>query len=240
MTLPIIEVPKYELKLPVSEKKIHFRPFLVKEQKVLLQAMEMGDESQVAIVMEDLATACTFDKVDIHSLPYADVEYIILNIRKKSVSENVDLSYRCANNIDGEKCGNKILYQLNLDEVNVTIPEGKATQVMLTDEIGIKLKDLSYDDIKKARELNTAVEQGYSLIMSSIESVFDTQQVYTKNDFDEKELIEFLDNLGPEMLEKIEQSVSNIPVIEKIIKLKCNKCGNEEEITLRGLDDFLG
>jgi hypothetical protein len=247
MTLPIIETPKYDLTLPVSGKKIKYRPFLVKEQKVLLQAIEMGGEDQLANAIEDIAMACTFDQVKIHDLPFADVEYLILNIRKKSVGEIVELSYKCSQSImkkddNGNEyegaCNTKFTIPLNLNDVSVS-KEELPTQIMLSESVGITLKQITYDTIKVVRNEKNKVDIGYKLILSSIDKIFDADQVYSGNDFDAEELIEFIDSLNTEQFEKIQNAVSKIPVLEHNISITCPKCGHKEEVKLSGINDFL-
>lgn len=231
--LPTIDIPKHSILLPVSKKKIEFRPFLVKEQKVLLQAIELGDEEQLTAAIEDIASACTFGKVDILKLPLADVEYLILQLRAKSVGETVELVTACGS------CGKKGLpFNLILTDVFV---DGTATdnRIMITDDVGVLMRDISYGDIKIASDMKNELDRGYKVILSSIESVFDKMQVYTRTDFTDADLFEWLDGASNTAFEKIEEYVANIPQIKSEVILTCPECGERVHVKLEGLEDFL-
>ena len=228
--LPKIETPKHELTLPVSGKKISFRPFLVKEQKVLLQSIEMGDEEQTQNAIKDIAEACTYNKFDIDELAVADVEYLVINLRRKSIGETIEATYKCNN------CGTKFPVQIDLSNIEVTEFD-RDNRIMLTDDIGVVMKPITYRAIKKAIEQKSDVDKAYSTVLDSIEMVFDKDQTYT--DFTDVELFEFLESISTKAFEKIEKYIESQPTIYKKVDVKCPKCGEEQEIELKGLSDFL-
>jgi hypothetical protein len=231
--LPKIETPKLDLELPVTGKKIKFRPFLVKEQKVLLQALEMGDDEQLNNAIEDIARSCTFGEINIDELPLADVEFLILNLRAKSVGESVELSFKC------NECGVKNPVDLQLSTVTV-VKEQMDEKIMINDDVGVLMKIATYKDIKEASEEKMDIDKGYKLILASIDKVFDKNQIYSRNDFTEVDLYEFLESLPTEAFNKIEDYVGNQPQLKKDINIKCISCGAESEVKLEGLSDFLG
>lgn len=234
--LPKIETPRHKIKLPVSGLEVDFRPFLVKEQKVLLQAIEMGDDAQLNNAMDDIARACTFEKVDIDALPMADIEYLILNLRAKSVSESIELKHTCP------KCKKITPFTLSLASIEVanTKKTEEGTIKFSMDGVGVIMKPVSYGMIKEAALEPSDLDRGYKLIFSSIDKVFDAEQVYTKNDFSDDELFEFLESLPTEDFKKIENYVAEQPKLKKDITIKCSSCGHEHTSTLEGLSDFLG
>lgn len=246
MGLPKVETPKYDLTLPISGKTIKYRPFVVREQKILLQANEMStDPTQMSNAIVDILKSCTFDEVDILELPVADVEMLTLNIRGKSVGESIDLTYRCTEQVpdeetDGQKtCNTKLNIRLDIPDVTVDNPS-KENKIVFNSGIGVVLKELTYGEWMIINNANTdQAETGFNIILASIESVFDEDQIYGRNDFTVEELGDFLNNLTADDFEKIAEQAAKIPTIQKNIDIKCPSCGAEETIVLRGLDDFL-
>ena len=137
MALPKIDTPTYELKLPVSKKKVKFRPFLVKEQKNLLMAMESQDTSEVQLAIKDILNNCILtEKIDIDKLPIVDVEYLFIHLRAKSVGEIVESKYRCTNVVEGKECGGTMENKLNLLNIKVEMDEDISPEIKLDEKIG--------------------------------------------------------------------------------------------------------
>lgn len=233
--LPKIELPKHECTLPVSGIKVEYRPFVVKEQKVLLQAIEMGgNKKQISSAVEDVITSCTFGKINIKELPLSDVEFLVLILRSKSVGENIELTYTC------NECKVKTEFELSLSDVNVDNINPVDDKIILHEDIGLVMKPLSYGDIDVIMsESEDNIERGYSVIKASIKSVFDKDQVYSNTDFTQEELTQFLETLPKEYFEKVEEYVSKQPQLTSEKKIKCINCGHETNIKLNGLNDFL-
>lgn len=249
MALPKLKTPRFDLTLPVSGTKITARPFLIREQKILLQALEMGDLSQVNNAIFDILTTCTFDQVDINKLSLADVEWLVLQLRSKSVSEDVDLVYTCNNTVpninedgveDGvKKCNTKMKVRLNLNDVKVKHDKNHISKIMLGDEIGMILKDVSYGVYKEAMNKAGTLESNEMIRNDLVESIFDSDQVWQRSDFTDEELIEFIEGLYTKDYDKIENYMNTMPILEHSLTIKCRSCGHEETIVLSGLDDFL-
>lgn len=240
MSLPTRIMPKYDLTLPGSGKSIKYRPFIVKEQKVLLTAVEMDDSGQLNNAVRDIIESCTFGELDIDSLPIYDIEYLMLNIRKHSVGEVIELNYACNKEIDGKPCGGKMVSFLNITDVQVDFPEEHKYDLIMTDNMGMKLKDLNYklfNKIVKANDetINSTVET----IIECIESIYDIDGVYLTKDYTTEELTTWIDQLSLSDFEQIETFLNTMPSLKHTIKLKCPKCGNLHETELEGLDDFL-
>ena len=227
MPLPKIEVPKYVLKIPSTNKKVQFRPFLVKEEKVLMIAQESEDESQIESAIKDVISSCTFDKVNPNDLTTYDLEYIFLQLRSKSIGETATFNLKC------EECGEYTEVSIDLGKVNVSFPEDPPEEnIKLNDTIGMILKPVSVKNMGKAnhKDFNSMI----SLVIDAIYS----DNVYSANDVSKAELDEFIDNLAHSSLQKIQQFIENQPSLKHIVKFKCGSCGAENEVVLEGLSSF--
>ena len=256
--LPTFKAPKFTLKLPVSGKEFKARPFLIKEQKILLQAMEVGDADQVTNALDDIMESCTFGEVDIDSLPVPDVEYLMLHLRSKSVGEQIKLSYTCKNDVveGGEEdknvsgslpsikpitviCNTKLPVVISIDSIKVDINKDRKFKLFFGEDIGIQLRDIPYGEYKKLSQLPESVDKVMKMRNACIESVFDADTVWTKDQFTDEDLNEFVDGLYSNDYEQIEEFIQSMPVLKHDITLVCPKCKHKETITLSGLDDFL-
>lgn len=241
MALPKIDVPVYELDLPLSKKHIRFRPFLVKEQKNLLMAMESGDKQSIEQNVKQVLNNCTVTEgVDIEKLPVLDVEFYFLNLRARSVGEVVENKYRCDNKVDDKVCGNIMETSLNLLDIKVdNLVEGKDI-IQLTDDVSIKLKYPEFSILNKLSKLESVSDVAFKMIAESIEYIFDGEQFYYAKETTTEELIEFIENLNQTQFAKIEDFFANLPKIEKKIEMKCSRCGFEHKLDVEGLESFFG
>lgn len=234
MALPTINTPKYSLKLPSTGESISYRPFLVKEEKILLIAQETKDPKQMMSAMGDVIFACTFGKINTSEITSFDLEYIFLKLRAKSVGENADIKIQCTS------CEEYNPISINLDEITVTVPEKKDATIMLTDSIGVTLK---YIDAKKMEKITGLIETNQmavinELIINSIESIFDDSNVYPAADSTPAELTQFIESLSRQQMEKIEHFISNAPKLQHVCEFKCKKCEEQNSITLQGIQSF--
>ena len=241
MALPKIDVPVYELDLPLSKKHIRFRPFLVKEQKNLLMAMESGDKQSIEQNVKQVLNNCTVTEgIDIEKLPVLDVEFYFLNLRARSVGEVVENKYRCDNKVDDKVCGNIMETSLNLLEIKVeNLVDGKDV-IQLTDEISIKLKYPEFSILSKLSKLESVSDVAFKMIAESVEYIYDGEQFYYAKETTTEELIEFIENLNQVQFAKIEDFFANLPKIEKKIEMKCSRCGFEHKLDVEGLESFFG
>lgn len=240
MDLPKIPTPRFDITLPLSGMKITARPFFVGEQKIVLQAKEMGDKIQLNNAIDDVLKVCTFDKVELDDLEVADIEYLILQIRARSIDEVVKMSFQCTNIVDGEHgkeyCDHKMPCLVPIIDVTVE-PDSREKKIMISDNVGIMMRGLKYGDYKKAIEMEG--DSNDVILLASIESIFDEDEVFLREDMTDEELQEFLNNIYANDFRKIDDFVAQIPALEYTTQLKCKKCGTEESITFKGLDDFL-
>jgi hypothetical protein len=242
MALPKIDAPIYELTLPLSGKPIRYRPFLVKEQRNLLMAMESDDATVIEQNIRQVLTNCTITpNIDLDSLPLIDIEYFFLQLRARSVGEVVENKYKCNNELeDGQECSNIMDVNFNLLEIKVDKPEGISDTIKLNDTITVKLRYPQFSVVKRATQFDNMADLALELIAESIEYIHDGQQFYYAKESDPVELIEFVESLNTEQFSKVEEFFNNLPSLEKNIEMKCNKCGFEHKIKIEGLENFFG
>lgn len=241
MALPRIDTPIYDLELPLSKKKIRFRPFLVKEQKNLLMALEANDRESIESNIKQVLYNCTLtDNIEIDKLPVVDIEYYFLQLRARSVGEIVENRYRCDNIVDEKTCGNIMESQVNLLDFKVTDLIENDDIIELTDKITIKLKYPEFSVINKVSSLKTSTEVAFRMIAESIDYIYDGEQFYYARETSIEELIEFLESLNQQQFNKIENFFTNSPKIEKKIKITCSKCGFNHNLEVEGLENFFG
>jgi hypothetical protein len=240
MALPKIDAPVYELTLPLSKKQVRFRPFLVKEQRNLMMALESDDKETIEKNIRQVLTNCTItDGVDIDKLPILDVEFFFINLRARSVGEVVDNRYRCENLVNDKKCGNLMETEINLLDIKVNFPENVKDEIQLNDKLSIKLKYPEFSIISGAGE-SSATDLAFNMIINSIEHIYDGQQYYYAKESTKEELVEFIESLNTEQFAKIEEFFENLPTLNKTIEMDCSKCGFHHKIEVEGLESFFG
>ena len=241
MALPKIDTPIYELDLPLSKKHVRFRPFLVKEQKNLLMAMESGDSKSIEQNVKQVLNNCTVtENIDIEKLPVLDVEYYFLNLRARSVGEIVENKYRCDNQVDGSACGNIMETSLNLLDIKIEGVKENNDVIQLTDTISIKLKYPEFSVINKLSKLTDVSDIAFEMIADSVEYIFDGEQFYYAKETTTEEMVEFIEGLNQQQFAKIEDFFANLPKLEKKIEIKCSRCGFEHKLDVEGLESFFG
>lgn len=243
--LPKLDVPIYELHLPLLNKKIRYRPFLVKEEKLLLMAMESDDEKTVTDTIKQIVNNCCLDEVNIDSIPVVDLEYIFLNLRARSVGEIVELKYKCNNKVKKENseeektCGNVVNFDLNLLELKPEINESHTNKIQLSEKMGIVMKYPTFkvfDNMIVNEEAN--IQNIMNFIFDCVDYIYDEENIYYKKDIERKELEEFIDSLTRDQFLKVQQFFETLPKIKKKIDFVCNKCGYKENFDVEGLQNF--
>lgn len=241
MALPKIDVPTYEIELPVSKTKIKYRPFLVKEQRNLLMAMESSETTTIQQNIKDILYNCTLTEgVDIEKLPIIDVEYYFINLRAKSVGEVVETRYRCNNKVDGVECGNIMEKDIDLTQIKVQMNESVSSEIQLTPNISIKLKYPEFGIVKDSLKYENINDVTFNMIAQSIDYIYDGQQFYYAAESTLEELVEFVEGLNQEQFSKIENFFNNLPKLKEKLEIKCSKCGFEHSIEAEGLESFFG
>jgi len=239
MALPKIDTPTYELTLPLSQKKISFRPFLVKEQKNLMMAMEADDKETIERNIKQVLTNCTLTAdVVIDDLPVIDIEYYFINLRARSVGEMVENKYICTNTVNDKQCGNRMETSINLLDIVVDVDPNRKDEIQVTDKIIIKMRYPKFSIIEKLSKKESAVEIAFDIMVESIESIYDGEQYYYGAETSKEEMLQFLESLSQEQFSKLEDFFEDLPKLNKKIELKCSKCGFDHSMTVEGLENF--
>ena len=236
MALPKLNVPVYEAVLPSTEKVIKYRPFLVKEEKLLFTAQESGEEAVLPAVKQIIKN-CVQGELDIDNMPLFDIEYLFLRLRAKSVGEEVTLGLKpwgCPKN-NGELCEFTTEVSINLEEIKCVKDKKHTSKIMLSDKIGIMMK---YPDISQLNIEGSENEMGMKVINKCINMIFTEEETHERDSFTDKELDEFIDSLNTNQMEKIRNFFDTMPVLKHTVKYTCKTCNEEKETTVQGLQSF--
>lgn len=235
--LPIVlNTAKYEVELPISKKKVEYRPYLVKEEKQLMLAMESQDPTIIMKTVQDIIEACTFGNIKAKTLPTAELELLFLKLRSKSVGETSTVGYKC------KSCDHTNELSVNLDDVKIDLTKTKSNKVMITDSVGVLLKYPTTDEVTRVVGSNTKTEVNniFGLITACIDVIFDAENTYETKSLPKKDIEAFVESLNSMQFERIKEFFESIPRLTKEISFKCEKCGTEHDIVLEGLQNFFG
>ncbi len=238
MALPIVETPRFELTLPSTDMKVQYRPFLVKEEKILYMALESGDENQMQSATKDILTAVTFNKIDVETLPTFDVEYIFLQVRAKSVGEVAKFKIICPD--DSKTYGD---IEVDISKVEVQVDDAHSNDVVLDEKrkLGVMLK---YPNMKVLYDTQGIKALKYEdiikLIIGCVDYIYEGEKNYPTSESTQEELREFLENLSQDQFSKIRKFFESMPKLRHVTKVKNPKTGVESTVTFSGLQDFFG
>lgn len=235
--LPKIDAPTYTITLPVSKVELTFRPFLVKEQKILLMAMESQEEKTIQTNIKQILQNCAITDIDINLLPMVDVEFYYLNLRAKSVGEIVETRYKCENIVNDAPCDTELKASYNILEVDLKIPKNNEL-IPLTDKIGIKMKYPNFSVIDRLKDTDLITDIAFDLIIECIDYIYDGDTLFYAHETEKAELNEFLEGLTQEQFDKIDNFIDNLPSIEKQLEMKCPGCGFEHKVMIKDLNSF--
>ena len=241
MPLPKIATPSYELELPSTGKTIQYRPFLVKEEKLLVIALESEDTKQITNAIKAVIRACILTKgVKVESLPTFDIEYLFLNIRGKSVGEDIDVNLICPDDNETE-----VSVSVNLDDIKVQKPEGHSNQIKLDNNLMMELKYPSLNEfIKNNFDPNDTsknpMDQSFDLIGSCINKIYNQEEVWAAADCTKKEITDFLDSMNSSQFKEVEKFFETMPKLTHTIKVLNPKTKVESDVVLEGLASFFG
>ena len=233
MALPILETPMHSCVLPSSGERIDFRPFLVGEQKILMIAQESDDQNSQVREMIRLINACC-DNINAEQLPTVDLEYLFLQIRIKSVGETSDISMKC------DKCEAENEVTINLEAAEIKQEKKVSNIVKLTNDISIELQYATYEVMKglDIQVENTSTKEAFTLMQRCITSVIHGDQVFTKDDFTEKELEKFMDSMSLDMFEGVQEYLASVPSLSVTAEFKCKTCENQQATVIEGIGNF--
>jgi hypothetical protein len=231
MSLPKITYPQITLTIPSSKKKIKFRPFLVKEEKILLMAKLSEEESDILLAIKQVVNNCAIDEFDVNTISLFDLEYIFIQLRAASVNDTVQVSYK-----DNED--QKIYeFEIKLKEIKVNFPEKVDNKIKITDTSGILMKYPNSSLYEDKEFLESGDDSFFQLILRCVDKVYDENEVYEASAYTKHELEDYIENLDIKTFEKIQDFMINQPKLSYVIKYK-NSLGNDREIELTTLSDF--
>jgi len=235
MALPKLTTPTYELEIPSTDEKIKYRPFLVKEEKILMMAMESKKNADIVQAVKDIVSECTFNKIDISIMPMFDVEYIFLQIRSKSVGEVSKLKLLCPD--DGKTYAD---CEIDLNEVKVQVDEEHTNKIELDNGVGIIMKYPTIDSFRESGIQDITAANMLEVIGTCILQIYeeDGKKVFDPKDQTKKELTEFIEQLNSKQFKEVQKFFDTMPKLKHTIKIKNPKTKKESEIVLTGLNDF--
>ena len=238
MPLPKINTPTYDLTLPSTGKKIKYRPFLVREEKILIMAMESENMSEITNAIVQILSDCILTKdVKVESLATFDIEYLFLNVRAKSVGETVDVNITCPD--DGET---EVEMSIDIDTIKIQKTRGHKNIIKLDDELSMKLRYPSLEQFVEnnfeTAEGTSEVGQSLSMITSCVDMIYNSEESWEASDYSKKELDEFIEQLNTKQFKQIEKFFTTMPKLSHKIAVKNPKTGVESEVVLEGLASF--
>lgn len=238
--LPKLSYPTYDVKLPSSGKTVTIRPFLVKEEKLLLMALESEDENDIITTTKQIINNCIVaGDVDIDKLPFFDVDYLFIALRAKAVGESIDIKFTCNKvNESGKACGATFDAQIDISNVHLKKKEDVSMDIVLSSSLTAKMKYPSYRTMKVLTEEIDDMTRKIYLIAACIDMLVDGEQVHTTKDITKEELVEFVENLTQQQFRKMEYFIENMPSFYISTKAKCKKCGYEHTLEYTDFTSF--
>ena len=233
MALPKLQNPTYETELPSSGEKIKYRPFLIKEQKILMMAQESEDQKEIMDAMAQLINACTFSKIDANTAPLFDIEYLFLKIRGKSVGENVKVNVVCP---DDKKT--KVAVTINLKDIAIQVDANHSNELKISDDIKIIMKYPILSDITAA-ESASETNKIFNIMNQCVHEVHDGDTIYHRVDMSNSDLTEFIDSFTGAQFEMVTQFFETMPKLRHAVNVTNPKTKVKSEVLIEGLESFL-
>jgi len=237
MALPKLITPTYELEVPSTDEKLKYRPFLVKEEKILMIAMESKENTQIVNAVKEIVSECTFNKLDIGTMPMFDIEYIFLQIRAKSVGEVSKIKILCP---DDKKTYASV--EIDLTKIEVQVGDEHTNKIELTDDMGMILKYPTIDSFSEGGIQDINANNMIDMVGACVLQIYEEkgEKVYEAKDQTKKELAEFIENLDTKQFKKVQKFFDTMPKLKHEMTIKNPKTKKESKITLNGLNDFFG
>jgi len=235
MALPKLTTPTYELEVPSTDEKLKYRPFLVREEKILLIALESGKSEDIITAIKDIVTECTYGKIDLGKMPMFDVEYIFLNIRAKSVGEVSTLKLLCPD--DKETYVN---VDIDLSEIMVQVNKGHNPKIELTDEMGMIMTYPTIDSLSATGVTDITADNMLDVIGACVLQIYDKkgEEVFEAKDQTKKELSDFVESLNTKQFQEVQKFFDTMPKLKHTIEVENPKTKIKSKIVLQGLNDF--
>ena len=239
MPLPTIETPTYELKLPSSNKKIRYRPFLVKEEKILILALESKSQNEITNAVTDVLKKCILTRgIKVDDLPTFDIEYLFLNIRAKSIGEDIKLTVTCPD--DGET---KVPVTIYVDEIKVIKPKDHKIDIVLDDKMSLRMKYPSLNQFIESNfdtedESETIVDKTFRVVADCMDTIFNGEDAWEAKDYSAQERLDFVQQLNSQQYKKVENFFSTMPKLSHTIEVVNPNTKEKGSVVLEGLADF--
>jgi len=236
MALPKLDSPTYQLKVPSTGESVSYRPYLVKEEKLLMMAMESNDTNQMMNAVKNVIRSCTSDSVDVNALAMFDIEYIFTQLRAKSVGETSTIKVKC------QSCDASNEVDVNLEEVRVDVPDSSTQTIALTDNVGVTLRYPAVDVMVKvqADEKKSDVDKVFDLITACIDSIYSGDEIFDAKEQSPSELKEFIESLNTQQFNSIREFIESIPSASIDVSFTCVSCSEQNSFEVKGLGNFFG
>ena len=241
MPLPTIDTPTYELKLPSSNKKVKYRPFLVREEKILILALESKNQNEITNCVTDVLKKCILTRgIDVDSLPTFDIEYLFLNIRAKSIGEDIKMTVTCP---DDKKT--QVPVTVYVDEIKVIKPKDHNTDIVLDDKMTLRMKYPSLNQFVESNfdvedESETIVDKTFKVVADCMDTVYTEEDAWEAKDYSPDERIKFIEQLNSKQYKKVEKFFASMPKLSHTIEVINPNTKKKNSIVLEGLADFFG
>lgn len=236
MSLPKLNAPIYDLTIPSTGNPIRVRPILVREEKLLLMALQSNDDNDIIQTTKDVIKACIIDEdIDIEKLPFYDVDYLFIALRAKSVGNNVDIKFTCKNTVDEEICG--ATFPAKIDVSNVRVKKTPVDETIQIDKLKVKLRVPSYTDLRILDSFDD-IDKPTHIIATCIEYIMDGDKIHTRKDVSQQELVQFVENLTQEQYSKFLHFVDNFPSFVVESTATCTKCGFNHHLEYTDFQSF--
>jgi len=236
MALPVLETPTYELTLPSADVQVKFRPFLVKEEKILLQALESGENKEIVRVLKDIVNTCTFGQLDGGNMPTFDLEYVFLQIRAKSVGEIAKVNLLCP---DDKKTYAPV--EIDLTKVEVEVDDNHTNKIMIDEErnLGVIMKYPTIDSVEPDSKLgDLKTDKLFEMIAACIHEIFEGEKIHSAKDYSKEEMMKFLEGLDRQSFDKMNAFFETMPQLKHEVELVNPKTKVTSKLVLKGAQDF--
>jgi transcription elongation factor Elf1 len=227
----IASTPKSHITLPISGKKVEYRPFIVKEEKILLMAAESKDEKTINSAIREVISACTNGTVDVFKLPLTDMEYLFLQLRSQSVGETAKPSIKCS------KCELPTEVEINLKEIQPTNDPNHKKIIPIVGDISVVMRYPTVDDLKEIED-QPDIEKAFIILIKSIDKVYQGEKIFNASEMDPNEVRSFIEEMTQEQFKKLFAFIETMPKLEKKVNFKCKHCNHENDIVLIGITRF--
>jgi len=241
MALPVLQLPTYELRIPSSGKEITVRPFLVKEEKILLMAAESNDEQEIIRTTKDIIKNCIVSgDINIDALPFFDIDYLFIALRAKSIGENIELKFKCNNVLEDDEtvCNHTFFTELDIANATIDKDEDISNDIKLTGTVSVRMKYPTYAIMKQIKEDDAAIDRQIKIIVNSIDYIIEGDKVSSSKDFSKEELTSFVENLREEQFAKLRYYIENFPSFSVKLETECTKCKFLHRLNYKDFNSF--